>query len=94
MPCPYIMILCNFFELVLRGSAYRTAPVFRELFKGYAWFNTVVRVPFFRIIKIAANSTFPLFHLSLLCCCLVSLAGAFPVKHYLNGLQQNDNVQP
>jgi hypothetical protein len=51
---------------IFGSAAYRTDPIVREFFKRGIWRDIAIRIALFWIINIAANFTFPFFHLKLL----------------------------
>jgi hypothetical protein len=52
----------NLFELVSVGPAGGTDPIFRKIRKFCSWFDTIIRIPAYRIILVATDAAFVLIH--------------------------------
>ena len=59
------VILLSLFEHILRSAAHRADPIVREFRKRGVGRDVAIRIALFRIINVAADLTFPFFHLCL-----------------------------
>jgi len=56
----------HLFKHIFGGAAHGTDPIVREFIEGCIGWDIPIGIPFFWIVNITADNTFPFFHLNLL----------------------------